>query len=297
MHSALISTNGLTKRYQNVTVLENVTLTIPEGQIIGLVGPNGAGKSTFLRCLVGHVLPTSGTCITLGTECNRLGYKELSQLSYIDQQPGMIFWLKAESFVKLIRSYYPGSWNNERSESLWDRLTVRRNVRIAEMSAGEKQRLAILIAASITAKLSIFDEPMSALDPLSRRTVLDLFVELLQSENRSIVLCSHFLADVEKVADRVLALKNGSLIIDSELDELKESYFRMHIEAIGSDLELPEISNGIVRSERDGNRAVLLVTSDAKKQMEQALSGRALKVDAESLNLEDIYEVAFAINQ
>lgn len=222
MHAPLI-THSLTKRYAEHIALESLTLEIPAGHVIGLLGRNGSGKTTLLNLACGLLLPTSGTCTTLGKSTPDLDAPELNRLGVVFQEPRFLDWMTVEQHLEFTAAFYP-KWDPARQSRLLEELELDRKRKIAQLSVGDRQKLAIILAVCHHPSLLLLDEPMSALDPIARTDLLAFLLDLVREDNCTIVISSHILADVEKIIDWVICLDLGELAVSAALDELQERY-------------------------------------------------------------------------
>lgn len=217
---------GVTKRFEppmDLVALANVTLAVPRRSITGLIGRNGSGKSTLLRHVTGLMLPTAGTCVTLGTPTPRLGSAELARIGIVDQHAGFIDWMNAGQLIRYVASFYP-VWDDALERELLDLLDVDARARVGAMSPGNVQRLALVLATCHHPELLLLDEPLSDLDPIARGTVLSLLLDRFNHDDITIVISSHQLRDIEPVVDRIVCLHEGRVVADDDADGLKERY-------------------------------------------------------------------------
>jgi ABC-2 type transport system ATP-binding protein len=215
--------NHLTKKFGSVTALEDITLAVEEGSVVGLVGQNGSGKTTLLRHVSGLYLPTSGTCDTLGTPSDRLGREEFARMGVVHQENRFLNWMTVEQHLRYVASFYAG-WDRTLEERLLRDLDLDRRARTGSLSTGNAQKLGILLAVCHRPELLVLDEPVSALDPIAREKLLQFLLQLLEENTRTIVISSHILRDVEKVVNRVVCLKAAKLRVDATLDDLQERF-------------------------------------------------------------------------
>jgi ABC-2 type transport system ATP-binding protein len=215
--------HDLTKQFGSVTALDQVTLSVPSRSVVGLIGRNGSGKTTLLRHLVGLLLPTRGSCTTLGTPSDRLGPAELSRIGVVNQENRFIDWMTVEEHIRYVGSFYP-RWDRGLETRLLKDLELDRRARVGTLSPGNVQKLAIILAVGHHPELLLLDEPVSALDPISRAGLLRFLLELLQEGMRTIVISSHVLTDIEKMVDHVICLHQGKLKVSAGFDELRERY-------------------------------------------------------------------------
>ena len=289
----MVDIRGLSKRFGKVQALNGVNLTIARGRIIGLLGANGAGKSTLLRHIIGLYLPDRGQCTTLGVEAGKLSPAELARIGYVHQEGELIDWMTAAQLLRYVSVYYP-TWNKELEDRLVSEYEISLKARVGSLSPGQRQRLAIMIAVCFEPELLILDEPAAALDPLARAQFLDLLLQLIQDQNRTIVISSHILSDVEKVIDHAVIMKAGKIVAEASFDELREKYCRVRLTALSGPLpETLDFAN-VLECKRNESEATLTVADLSPDQIEAAATKINCQADIQPLPLEDIYRVVVA---
>lgn len=202
----IVKARGLSKYFSGKAALNSVDLEILPGRIIGLLGPNGSGKSTLIRHMIGLYLPDSGSCVTYGCDVAKLTQKELSRIGYIHQEGELLNWMTVKQLIQYVSAYHP-EWNNELEERYVKEFEMDLNDRVGALSPGQRQKLAILLAIGHEPDFLILDEPASALDPIARAQFLDMLIDIIQQEQKSILISSHILSDVEKIIDHVIIMK------------------------------------------------------------------------------------------
>jgi ABC-2 type transport system ATP-binding protein len=224
-HDSAISTVGLTKHYPGVAALTDLTLDVPAGSIYGFLGPNGAGKSTTIKLLAGLTKPTSGTASVTGIPVHAgAGYRR--EVGYLAQEPRFYDWMSGPETLRFVASLYPaeGRADDARIAAILARvgLADARDRRTDTYSGGMRQRLGIAQALVGSPSVLLLDEPVSALDPIGRREVLDLMRELRGEV--TVFYSTHILDDVERVSDHVAILDGGRLVRSAPTTELLESF-------------------------------------------------------------------------
>jgi ABC-2 type transport system ATP-binding protein len=220
-----ISTSGLTKLYPGVAALTSLSLDVPQGSIYGFLGPNGAGKSTAIKLLAGLTKPSSGRAFVAGIPVeDGSGYRR--QVGYLAQEPRFYDWMTGRETLRFIASLFP---DHGRADEPWIRELLTRvgladaaNRRTATYSGGMRQRLGIAQALVGRPAVLLLDEPVSALDPIGRREVLDLMRELRGEV--TVFYSTHILDDVERVSDHVAILDRGRLVRAAPTADLLESF-------------------------------------------------------------------------
>ncbi len=286
--TSVVSTHQLSKRFGAHAALENVTFDLPEGRVVGLVGVNGAGKSTLLHTIAGLILPTSGSCTTLGCDAARLDAPQLQRLGLVMQEGRFIEWMTARQHVEYIASFYP-RWDVDLQQRLVEMLQVPMKRKVAELSPGDRQKVSILLGVCHRPSLLLLDEPMSSLDPLARASMLDLLVERLRDDGCSIVISSHLLSDVEKIADWLLVLDHGRVVECAAFDAIQESFAEWIVTA-PSDRLLPDFDVPRFLSRKlSGRVARVIVRSDDPALARTFEREHGVEVQVRPLSLEEIF--------
>ncbi|MFE3460505.1 ATP-binding cassette domain-containing protein [Nocardiopsis aegyptia] len=214
-----ISTDGLTKAYGPTRALDGLDLTVRTGEVHGFLGPNGAGKSTTIRILLGLARPDGGTAAVLGRDPWRDAVALHRRLAYV---PGDVeLWpdLTGGEIIDLLGRLRGGT-DPARSAALVERFDLDPTRRARTYSKGNRQKVALAAALSADVELLLLDEPTSGLDPLME-AVFQEVVQELRAEGRTVLLSSHILAQVEKLADRVSIIRRGSIAQSGTLAEMR----------------------------------------------------------------------------
>jgi ABC-2 type transport system ATP-binding protein len=286
----IVSLRGVSKHYGATRALHDVTLDIMPGTIVGVLGPNGSGKTTLMNHLPGLLLPTSGSVETFGQPAARLDDAALARIGYVSQEPRLMDWLTVAEVIDFVRSGRP-RWDDALAQRLLADFSLDPDKRINALSPGLRQRLAILLAVAPRPDLLLLDEPAASLDPVARHDFLQLLMELIQDGERTILVSSHVLADVEKVVDTVLLINGGRVHCHQPLDELRETYHRVDIEAVGADLPDPLPLPGLLTVTGDSRRAMAVCGHVARREVEAAARALGAEAKVRGLAFEEIYRL------
>lgn len=221
--SHIFEFHNVTKRFGKTVALDDLTYAAPRQSVIGLIGKNGSGKSTLIRHVIGLYLPTTGQCSTMGRPTRHLGPAELSRIGVAHQHDPFFPWMKGRQLLRYVSSFYE-HWDTELERHLVSTLELDVNARVGAMSPGNVQKLSLILAMCHRPELLLLDEPLSDLDPIARQDVLKMLLEFFRRDQSTIVISSHILSDIERIADRVLCLDRGGVVADTTLDALKDSY-------------------------------------------------------------------------
>jgi ABC-2 type transport system ATP-binding protein len=248
-----ISMVGLTKHYRDVPALSDLTLDVPAGTIFGFLGPNGAGKSTALKVLAGLARATSGSATIAGVPVSAAG-QHRRHLGYLAQDPRFYAWMTGRQTLRHVARYRGHGGEPARIDTLLERvgLADAGDRRTGEYSGGMRQRLGIAQALVGGPDVILLDEPVSALDPIGRKDVLDLMREL--KGETTVFYSTHILDDVERVSDHVAILDHGRLVKAAPTQVLLSSFTRNVIRVV---------LGGAGAATHDGIRAIPGVVSIA----------------------------------
>ncbi|MFF0309511.1 ABC transporter ATP-binding protein [Streptosporangium sp. NPDC004379] len=245
----------VTRRYGSVTALDGVSLDIHRGELVGLLGPNGAGKSTLINLFAGLRRPHSGRVELFGgSPADPVRRRDIG---VTPQETGLPSTLRVREVVDFVTAHYPrGAARGELLERFG--LTGMERRQIGGLSGGQKRRLAVALAFAGDPRLVFLDEPTTGLDVEARRALWDA-VRDFHAGGGTVVLTSHYLEEVEALAERVVVVDRGRVLADDTVTAIRGIAGMRRVTLTAG--ELPDLP-GVVRAERDGSR-VLLLTADA----------------------------------
>lgn len=221
----LITTNELCKKYNKKLVIDHVNMHIPEGSIYGFVGENGSGKTTIMRLLTGLAEPTSGTYELFGLKNNdpRI-YEKRKYISAIVETTSLVPTLTAKQNIRYFELYTGIELTEEQRDELLAKVNLHdiEGKKVKNFSLGMRQRLGIALALVSKPKLMFLDEPMNGLDPEGIAELRDLLIELNQKDGITVLISSHILSELEKIASCYGFISHGKIIQEITAQELKE---------------------------------------------------------------------------
>lgn len=285
-----ISIDGLTKRYGELTALDQCDLEIERGQVYGLLGPNGAGKTTLLRLLMGFIRPTAGSATIDGLDTYTQSVDVHRLVTYLPGDVRLFRRMRATEFLEFIHSLR-SKGSARRGVEIANRLDLELDRKIAFMSTGMRQKLALAAVLASDTQLVILDEPTSNLDPNVRSTVGRLVGELQQA-GRTVIFSSHVMSEVEEVCDRVAILRQGKVVHTQFISDLKRSH-RIHArQAVAASLpEVPaELSDVVEVSKLHDGRLRLDTTADLSRLLGWLSTMQLDEVRIEPVGLQAIYD-------
>ena len=223
MNSTLILKNVNKKYEKSNFAIKDISFSIPEGSIVGFIGENGAGKSTTMNCILNVIRRDSGTIEIFGREMTDEDIDIRENIGVVYDSNNFPEYLTARQLADILGRIY-SKWDDFCFEQFLRRFGLPESQKIKSYSRGMSMKLAIAVALSHDSKLLILDEATSGLDPIMRDEILDVLLEFVKQENHSILLSSHITSDLEKIADYIVFIHNGEIILNKTKDELIYEY-------------------------------------------------------------------------
>ena len=213
-----IEINNVTKHYKDFS-LNQINFTVPKGTIMGFVGENGAGKTTTIKAILDLIHTDEGTINVLGRDSKNLPKDIKAQIGVVFDGSNLHDNMNAKNINFIMKNIYP-NWEEKVFNHYLMKLNLPQDKIFKKYSRGMKMKLSIAIALSHQSKLLILDEATSGLDPIIRDEILDIFMEFIQDENHTILLSSHIISDIEKIADYVTFIHKGRIVFSKSKDDL-----------------------------------------------------------------------------
>ncbi len=279
-----IELKGVTKKYDGFT-LNNVSFAVPKGSIMGFIGQNGAGKSTMIKAILGIIGIDSGEINIFGKDHLKEEYELKEDIAAVFDELPFHDNLNAKQ-INIIMSGMFRNWDKELFFRYLERFGLPQKKKCGKFSKGMRMKLQIAVALSHGAKLLIMDEATTGLDPVVRNEILDIFLEYLQDENKSILMSSHITSDLEKIADSVTFIDNGEIL----LSDYKDSVLETHAVIRCSKSDYASIEKSDFISARVSDFGADVMVSDKK-----AMQNKYPKLMIEPTSLEEI--MLFYVNR
>ncbi len=283
-----IKTQELTRRYANVTAVDELSWIAPEGSACGLLGPNGAGKSTTLKMLMGMVFPDAGNAEVLGFDISRQSLEIRKRVAFVPDNKDLYHQMKAGKFLEWYSRFFP-EWSGHVAQELICRWNLPLEKKISELSKGNKSKLIFCAVFARHPQMLLMDEPSEGLDPESIEDLLAAITHWSAGGNRTSILATHRLDEVERICDWVTIIHEGKVQVNENLDDLKAKW--KTIQVIG-ETPVPELKNwkDVYDVRKDGWTTVIISASDA-----ETLAGRLREqfhlanVTVHDMSLREIY--------
>ncbi len=214
---ARIEISNLTKTFGDLTALDNVTVSLEQGQIVGLLGPNGSGKTTLIKILNGLLQPTSGS-VTINGKAPGVETKRM--VAYLPDRNALPDYMTASQLMDIYEDFFE-DFDRLKAESMLDDLGVNRKQTMKKMSKGTKEKLQLCLVMARQADVYLLDEPIGGVDPATRDYILRTIISNY-NENAVVLISTHLIADVESVLDDVVFIKDGRVVLHKAADEIRE---------------------------------------------------------------------------
>ena len=288
MREIIISTKDLYKSFKKKEVLKGLNLNVNKGSIYGFLGKNGAGKTTTIKCLLGLFRQTDGNSNILGYGSGDLPEEAKARIGYIPQENDLVEWMKVSQLIRYTKIFYD-RWDDAITEKLLKRFEISEKDIVGELSTGQAQRLAVVLTLSFDPDVLILDEPVASLDPEGRRNFLETILDVAKDGKRTILLSSHITSDVERIADTIGILKDGTIQVERPIEDLKDSVKRLRIMprngVIPKGINIPNLLD----MKKEPN-FIMATVHDYSEEVKHTLEANyKVNIDVFDLNLEDIF--------
>lgn len=214
--STILQCEDLSKRYGARIALDNISLKLDSGRIIGLLGPNGSGKSTLIKLINDLLTPTAGTLLIDG---HAPGLETKKIVSYLPERTYLDENLKVSSYISYFADFY-GDFDTSRALDMLQRLGIDPNLRIKTLSKGTQEKVQLILVMSRRARLYCLDEPIAGVDPAARDYILSTIINNYD-ENATILISTHLISDVENILDEVVFIQNGRIRLQAQVEDIR----------------------------------------------------------------------------
>ena len=286
--TAVIQLNNVTKLYGDQAALDHVSFEVPAGVVFALLGENGAGKTTAIRMMLGLAEPTAGEVRVLDLDCRRDGLEVRQRVGYVSERPTMYEWMTAAEIGWFTSGFYADGFEH-RYRTHVTNFGVPLNRKLSQMSKGMRAKVALSLAMGHSPELLILDEPTSGLDTMVRREFLESMVDIA-AEGRTVLLSSHQIGEVERVADIVAIMHAGRLLVLQPLEELKRTTRQLTITVAESTTPRPAMAGRVIYERRRGRQWDVLVRDLDETSLERLrFAESVVAVESRTPALEEIF--------
>lgn len=283
----VIEIKKLTKNYGKNRGIQDVNISVKEGEIFGFIGPNGAGKSTTIKTILNFIYPTSGHGTILGMDIVKESEKIKEYIGYVPSEVRYYDDIKVKDIIKYSQSFYP-KVNKEDVENIFNDLELDMNKKMGELSLGNKKKVSIAQALIHNPKLLILDEPTNGLDPLMQKKLFNILIKEKEKGN-TVFLSSHNLVEVQNLCDRVAVIKEGKIVDIIEIEKAANK-LTLKVTLISSDINEESILNlGGKILTKEENSYTFVYSKDIDSLIKEISNYKIDELLIEKENLEDAF--------
>lgn len=289
MANLIVETRDLSVYYGRHRGIEDVNLSVEQGEVFGFLGPNGAGKTTTQRVLLDVIHPSGGKAMIFGQDCQKEGVEIRRRIGYLPGELSLYRNMKGLAFLDMLASLHENPLDPHYRQQLFERLDLDPSRRMKEYSRGNKQKIGIIAAFMNKPDLLILDEPTSGLDPLVQQTVMEL-VQEVKEDGRTVFFSSHILPEVQAVCDRVGIIREGHLIKTERIEALTtQSFKRVHLTFEIVPPADTFAMKGVSETGREDHTVMLEVRDGLSKVLEAAMPFGIVDIETPPVTLEEIF--------
>ena len=283
----VIEIKNLTKVYGKNRGIQDINISVKEGEIYGFIGPNGAGKSTTIKTLLNFIYPTSGEALIFGMDSVKESEKIKEYIGYVPSEVRYYDDVKVKDIIKYAQSFYPKS-NKEYVDRICNELELDMNKKMGELSLGNKKKVAIAQSLINNPKLLILDEPTNGLDPLMQKKLFNILIEEKEKGN-TVFLSSHNLVEVQNLCDRVCVIKEGKIVDIIEIEKSK-TQLKLKVTLSSSDITddiVLNLSDKIL--DKNGKLYTFIYSKNIDSLVKELANYKIDELLIEKENLEDAF--------
>ncbi len=285
-----VEIDNLSRRYGRTEAVRDLSLAVQPGRCYGLFGRNGAGKTTTIKCILGHLKPTSGGVRVFGLDPQKHEVDVKRHIGYVPEVVGFYPWMSANDMLNYAASFRPDQWNRALQQNLLERFQLDPKKKIRDMSKGMRAQLSLMCAIAAEPDLLLLDEPTSGLDPIVRREFIETVIGAYQEgapDRRTVFVSTHLIGEFEGLIDEFAIIEEGRCVLSMEADAARTAYRKFHLRFDGAP---PEISLPQLQLLKSNGRHVDFVTRAYSAELEDQLRGFAPEdMQVEPLSLEEIF--------
>ncbi|HEY4390022.1 MAG TPA: ABC transporter ATP-binding protein [Paenibacillus sp.] len=277
--SKLLEIENMSKSFGDKVVLKDITFNVPSGSIVGFIGDNGAGKSTTFKAVLGLISKDGGTVKIFGEDNIHKDAKMKEKIGVVFDAMNLPAHLTIKQLNHVFSKLYD-TWDQDNFYRLVDIFSLPTDEKVKKFSRGMSMKLSVAVALSHHAKLLLLDEATGGLDPSSREEVLDELESFVRKGNGGILLSSHIMSDVEKIATHLVVIKNGKILLNEEKNKVFESYAIVDVD----EEQLTFINKDIIVAKRNHGSYISVLVSD-RRELPEGMTSKTFSMEELSVLL------------
>lgn len=294
MSEPVIEARNLSKTFRGGTVaVSGLDLAVAPGTVYGLIGRNGAGKTTALRMLMGLLRPDGGTARVLGADLWTAPRETRARVAYVPQDQQLHAWMTLTEHCTYLAHFYD-RWDPAYARRLAGRFELTPDRQVGLLSGGERRKVSVALALAARPEILLLDEPAAGLDPVARRELIDVLVDILASgEGCTVLFSTHILSDLERIAEQVGIMDRGRIVTAASLDDLQSHTRRVQVIFPGDRAPDGFAVPGALRTTVEGPVVTAVARLDSETQLDAVRAMEGVRVQVFLLGLEDIFIALF----
>ncbi|HWA29235.1 MAG TPA: ABC transporter ATP-binding protein [Lacunisphaera sp.] len=285
-----IELTSITHRYWRTEALHDLTLAVPEGSVFALLGANGAGKTTAIKVMMNLLRPSAGVARVLGTDSSRLGESDFARIGYVSENQQLPLWMTVRQLLDYCRPFYP-TWDPALEGKLLAQFDLPSDRKLKHLSRGMLMKAALLSSLAYRPQLLVLDEPFSGLDPLARDDFVRGVLEASELGQWTVLVSSHDVEEVERLADHVALLEGGRLKFSETTESLLGRFRRMEVDLNSTAAPAGDLPKSWLDWQASAGRVAFVESAYATERTEQACRERFpdATVRAHPMSLREIF--------
>jgi ABC-2 type transport system ATP-binding protein len=287
MPERVVEIEGVSRKFSRTLALDGVTVSVRQGCVHGLVGANGAGKTTLIKHVLGLLRAKSGSVRVFGLDPVKHPVEVLRRIGYLSEERDLPDWMRLHELMRYTQAYH-ANWDSSYADELLRTFGLDPSKKVKELSRGMRAQTGLIAAVAHRPDLLLLDEPSTGLDAVVRRDILNEIVRAVADEGRTALFSSHLLDEVEQMSDYVTMIHEGRVVLDGELDTIKEDH---HLLSVSFEAPLPHAPELDGALSVDGHgRTWSVMCNGAVEQVRQAMvSLKGAIVDERNASLQEIF--------
>jgi ABC-2 type transport system ATP-binding protein len=285
MPDAVITTNGLTRYFGRHCAVDEISFSIPRGSVTAFLGRNGSGKSTTLRMLLGFLEPTRGSSTIFGHDSQNIPPAIRGRIGYLAENHPVISWMTVDQAAAYQSAFFP-TWNQRIFDATVDHFGLQRTAKAGALSRGQRAGLALALTLAPEPELLVLDDPTLGLDPVARRALLESILYITRTPHRTVLLSSHMLDDIERVADYLLILDRSVLRAACSIDDFRNRIAQYHMTFTATPPPLPSLP-GLLDMLRVNNTLRVTIANPPADLDAQFAALKPLEIERQPVNFVD----------
>jgi ABC-2 type transport system ATP-binding protein len=283
--NAVVETSELTKRFGDNYALAGLTMTVPQGRIVGFLGRNGSGKTTTIKILLDVIRRTSGEATVLGEPTGSVAVRR--RIGFLGEDKRLYSYLTVREMIAFTRPFFP-TWRVETEARLLADFELPLNRKVGTLSKGMRTKLGLLLNLSRHSELLILDEPSEGLDPVMTEQMLQSLIRQA-ADGTTIFFSSHQVAEVEQIADHIIAIEKGRVILEGPLDLLRQKFRRVNLVFDDPPPAQAFIRDGVERVIVQGRTISILASGNVEEIAALGPILSANSVEVQSVGLKEMF--------